>query len=116
MRARRHAGACLAVLSAVTLARAGELLVDPTRPSSVAAAPGGGGELQVQAILTRSGVRVAIVNGRPVQAGDHIADVLIEEVSPEGVRYAHNGHSAFARLSVSKVAVRRAPASGKDVP
>jgi hypothetical protein len=122
-RARRVAtGSCIALAcfladaGAAGTARAAQLL-DPTRPSgaSDAGAQDAAG-VHVQAIILREGTRVAIVSGHLVRAGDRIGSVLIEEVTPEGVRYLQNGHSVFARLAAGTVVVRRAPASGEHVP
>jgi hypothetical protein len=92
-------------------------LLDPTRPSTASdtGAEDTGG-VHVQAIILREGTRVAIVSGHLVHAGDRLGGVLIEEVTPEGVRYLQNGHSVFARLAAGTVVVRRAPASGEHVP
>ena len=88
-------------LAAGVAAHAGNALADPTRPASatdpVARAPENG-EVRVQAIVIRGTSRVAVVDGRVVRAGDRIANVLIEEVTPDGVRYSHDGRSRFARL------------------
>ncbi|HYB66314.1 MAG TPA: hypothetical protein VEC59_13790 [Steroidobacteraceae bacterium] len=93
--------AALPLLAAGGAARAGNPLADPTRPvtaaDSAAAAPEPGG-VRVQAVVIRPGSRVAVVDGRLVRAGDRIADIFIEEVTPEGVRYSQDGHSRFARL------------------
>ncbi len=90
----------LPLLASGAAARANGL-VDPTRPAGatdpVAAAPEPG-EVRVQAIIRRDGSRVAVVDGRVVHAGDRIASVTIEEVTPDGVRYSLDGRSRFARL------------------
>ena len=102
--------ACLAALfAAACTARAGEGLVDPTRPTSRVAAPESVGDgIHVEAVILRAGSRVAIVNGHIVRAGDHLGDTLIEEVTADGVRYSQHGHSAFARLTTATIAVRHA--------
>lgn len=101
-------------------AHAGNLLVDPTRPmtatDSPVAAPESGG-VHVQAIVIRADSRVAVVDGRVVRAGDRIANVYIEEVTPEGVRYLQDGHSRFARLKCpALLPVRRGAAPQRDLP
>lgn len=101
-------------LAAGAAAQAGNALADPTRPASatepVAAGPASG-ELRVQAIVIRGDSRVAVVDGRVVRAGDRIANVLIEEVTPDGVRYSHDGQSRFARLKCpTSLSVRRSGA------
>ena len=119
MRARRHFIA-LAALAALQAAHAGNPLVDPTRPmsatDSVAAAPEPGG-VRVQAVVIRPGSQVAVVDGRLVHAGDRIGNVLIEEVTPEGVRYSLDGHSRFARLKCpTPLTVRRGAPAPRDPP
>ncbi len=109
-----------AVLAAGAAAHAGNSLADPTRPvtatDSAAAAPEPGA-VRVQAIVIRAGSRVAVVDGRVVHAGDRIANILIEEVTPEGVRYSQDGHSRFARLKCpAPLPVRRGAPSQRDPP
>ena len=101
-------------------AQAGNLLVDPTRPASAPESAGAvseSGGVHVQAIVSRAGSRVAIVDGKLVHAGDRIANILIEEVTPEGVRYSQGGQSGFARLQCPKaLPVRHTPTPQRDVP
>jgi hypothetical protein len=111
----RVAACLLALLYGAAAAHAGGPLVDPTRPSATVA-PRDDGAIRVQAIILRTAVHVAIVDGRPVRAGDRIGDALIEEVTAEGVRYLRNGRSGFARLSVVNIAVRRSATDGNRVP
>lgn len=101
-------------------AHAGNLLVDPTRPATATdpavPAPEAGG-MHVQAIIIRASSRVAVVDGRLVHAGDHIANAFIEEVTPEGVRYLQDGHSRLARLKcATPLPVRRGAAPQRDLP
>jgi hypothetical protein len=109
--------ACLMVgTGAAGGARAAQL-ADPTRPTGASdAGPEETSGVHVQAIIVRAGTRVAIVSGHVVHAGDRLGGVLIEEVTPEGVRYLQHGHSAFARLAAETVVVRRVPSSGGTVP
>ena len=108
------------VVAACEAAHAGNVLVDPTRPisatdSPVAAREPGG--VHVQAIVIRADSRVAVVDGRVVRAGDRIANVYIEEVTPEGVRYLQDGHSRFVRLKCpTPLPVRRGAAPQRDLP
>ena len=99
--------ACLSVNCA-----AGELLVDPTRPSNVsapAAAPASRpGQLRVEAIFDRDGRRVAIVGGQVVHSGEHCAWGDIEAITLTGVRYTHDGKVLFVGLDNPKLQVRRA--------
>lgn len=100
--------------------RAGEQLVDPTRPmnaTDVPAAASETGGVRVEAVVIRPGSRVAVVDGRVVRAGDRIANVLIEEVTPDGVRYSQDGHSRFARLKCpTPLSVRHGAPSQRDPP
>jgi hypothetical protein len=109
----------LAALAAAAAAHAGNPLVDPTRPVTAAdsaAAPETGG-VRVQAIVIRPGSRVALVEGRLVHAGDRIGSLLIEAVTPEGVRYSQDGHTRFARLRCpTPLTVRRGAPSPRDPP
>lgn len=95
-------------------------LIDPTRPANatdpVATAPEPG-EVRVQAIILRDGSRVAVVDGRVVHAGDRIAGVTIEEVTPDGVRYLLDGKSRFAPLKCpTSLTVRRGAPAQRDMP
>jgi hypothetical protein len=45
----------------------------------------------VQAVITRQGTSIAVVNGHIVHAGDRLANVAIEEVTPTGVLYVQAG-------------------------
>jgi hypothetical protein len=100
-------------------ARAQGALVDPTRPATASDAGSApqNGVVRVQAIVSRAKTRVAVVDGRLVRAGDRIAGVLIEEVTPEGVRYSQDGRHGFVRVQVPKpLPVRRTPVPQRDVP
>ena len=84
---------CLLILAAVAgRVFAGELR-DPMRP---AGAPAAAARPVVVQTLKLEGViagerRVAIVNGRLVRAGDHVAGARILEVSAHGLRYERAG-------------------------
>lgn len=83
-----------------------EKLVDPTRPPSATPGPTEAARALspcVQAVLTRDGISIAIVNGHIVRAGDRLADYLIKEVTSNGVRYTRAGHEGFARLVQAKL-------------
>ena len=114
MRVLFRAVLCVAAaFAAANALRASEALVDPTRPSSSGPARGTASEaggVHLQAIVSRAGSRVAIVNGRIVRTGDRFADIFIEEVTPEGVRYVQGRRSGFARLHTVALPVRSAPA------
>jgi ribosomal protein L14 len=108
----RRAVVCLLALAAGAAAAQAAQLADPTRPSATAAPAEREGGMHVEAIIVRATSRVAIVDGHLVRAGDRIGDVVIEAVTPEGVRYSRGGHSAFARLSAVTVTVRHTPVPG----
>jgi hypothetical protein len=114
MRASFRVALCIAAaLAAANSLRASEALVDPTRPAPSGPArdkPPEAGGVRLQAIVSRPGSRVAIVNGRIVRAGDRFTNIFIEEVTPEGVRYVQGGRSGFARLHNAALPVRSAPA------
>lgn len=110
-------GRCLRLLFAASalasaaVAVGAEALADPTRPSSAAASSDLGPEVvgvHVEAIVSRAGSRVAIVNGRLVRAGDRLGSIWIEEVTADGVRYLQNGRSSVARGPATPLSVRRA--------
>ena len=98
---------CLALCLTTASAFAGaEKLVDPTRPASATPGPTESSRPLspcVQAVLTRDGISIAIVNGHIVRAGDRLADYLIKEVTSNGVRYTRGGHPGFARLLQAKL-------------
>jgi hypothetical protein len=116
-----YAGWLIAVtlILASSLALGGEL-ADPTRPAfyktSAEAAESLPGRMRVEAILTRSGERLAIVDGKVVRAGDQLADARIDEVLADGVRYTRAGATQFARLNSAKLQVRRSPARPESAP
>jgi hypothetical protein len=97
-----------------------ETLVDPTRPASattpsVALTETSG--VHVQAVFIRPGSSVAIVNGKLVRAGDHIAGISIDAVTAAGVGYTQSGHPGFATVPTTTLPVRAlAPPHKKDVP
>jgi hypothetical protein len=96
-----------------------ETLVDPTRPASVAATPAAMEEasgVHVQAVFVRSDSCFAIVNGRLVKAGDHIANISIEAVTAVGVRYTQAGHPGFAAVHTTTLEVRATSPQKKNVP
>ena len=108
---------CLALVGREHIALGSDGLVDPTRPSRAGAGATAEQGVHVQAILDRSGVRVAIVDGKLVRAGDRVANILIEEVMSDGIRYSESGRTTIARLPAIKLAIRRPlPTDHKDMP
>jgi hypothetical protein len=82
---------------------------DPMRPAGAAPAarPRVASTLKLEGVISGS-VRVAIVNGRLVRAGDDVAGVKILEVLHDGVRYSRGGkvHSLLLP-GVTSIAVTR---------
>jgi hypothetical protein len=93
---------------------------DPMRPAGVAPAarPRAVSTLKLEGVISGP-VRVAIVNGRLVRAGDDVAGAKILEVLNDGVRYSRAGkvHSLLlpgvAATAVTRV-VRSAEAKGPE--
>ena len=91
---------------------------DPMRPPGTAAAvrPRGPVALKLEGVISGS-VRVAIVNGRLVRAGDEVAGAKILEVLPDGVRYSRGGQIQSLSLpgarALSSVRVARSPEANK---
>ena len=116
----RHPGTCLMCALAVagamfhTAAPAGDVLADPTRPLTAAAAADAQrpGQIRIQAILDRGGQRIAIIDGSVVRAGDRLSWGQVEAVTATGIRYVAAGRVQFAELEVSKLQVRRPAAQG----
>ena len=109
---------CVCLLS-MGNARSAEPLVDPTAPYGEPGAPhfnntrAALAPLQLEAILHGSERRLAIVNGRLVHEGDHIANNLIETITPTSVRYSTQGEQrtlslAGASLPVAQLSIRPA--------
>jgi hypothetical protein len=95
-------------------------LGDPTRPSSVRSAaqlqPRKVRELRLEGILCRGERRVAIIDGRIVHAGEHIANATIEEITPDAVRYSRDGHDHTARLVRTTLHVRQSNVTTAKLP
>ena len=71
---------------------------DPMRPpGTVAARARGPAALKLEGIISGS-VRVAIVNGQLVRAGDEVAGARILEVLQDGVRYSRGGQTQSLSL------------------
>ena len=97
-------------------------LTDPTRPAAYKAAPDAAepstGRMRVEAILNRSGERLAIVDGKIVRAGDRIADAKIAAVTQDGVRYVQAGIAKFSRIETVRLlpVKRMTVAHNEDAP
>jgi hypothetical protein len=112
----RLAGYCLTALFACT-AQA-QTARDPMRPPGTAAVarPRGPSALKLEGVISGQ-VRVAIVNGKLVRAGDEIAGARILEVLHDGVRYSRGGQIQSLILpgarALSSVRVARSPEASK---
>lgn len=81
---------------------------DPMRPPGVAPAasrPRAISALKLEGVITGS-VRVAIVNGRLVRAGDEIGGAQILEVLHDGVRYSRAGQVHSLLLPGARASAR----------
>lgn len=92
---------------------------DPMRPpgsAPVSAVPRGPATLKLEGVISGS-VRVAIVNGRLVRAGDEIAGAKILEVLHDGVRYSRAGRIQSLSLpgarALTSVRVASSPEASK---
>jgi MSHA biogenesis protein MshK len=84
---------CLAPLCLAAAASA-QTFRDPMRPpgsAPVNAGPARATAFRLEGVIAGA-VRVAIVNGRLVRAGDDVAGAHIIEVLVDGVRYSRAGH------------------------
>jgi len=62
--------------------------------------------VRVTGIFSKGDRRVAVVNGQVVKAGDRVGDVLVKEVSADGVKYERAGRIEVARLPKQAAQVR----------
>ncbi len=113
----RHTVCCLTLLLAA--AAHAQAVRDPMRPSGsapVSASPRGPATLKLEGVISGS-VRVAIVNGRLVRAGDEVAGARILEVLHDGVRYSRAGRVQSLSLpgarALSRVRVASSPEASK---
>ena len=85
-------------------------LHDPMRPANAPSAvllrPTAIAPLQLQAVMTSAGSRVAIVDGKVVRVGDKVSGALIDEISADSIRYTRGGKALVASLSANKLTVR----------
>ena len=112
----RLAPLCLAAL--IACSAHAQTARDPMRPPGTASAsrPRGPIALKLEGVISGS-VRVAIVNGRLVRAGDEIAGAKILEVQKDGVRYSRGGQTQSLTLpgarALTSVRVARSPEATK---
>jgi hypothetical protein len=103
---------CFATLLLLPCAYAQEFR-DPMRPAGATAVarPRAVSSLKLEGVIAGA-VRVAIVNGRLVRAGDEVAGVKILEVLADGVRYSRAGQIQSLLLpGVTSIAVTRVASS-----
>jgi len=85
-------------------------LRDPMRPANAPAAalrrPTGVAPLQLQAIMSTTGSRLAIVDGKVVRVGDKVSGALINEISSDSIHYTRGGKALVASLSNNTLNVR----------
>jgi hypothetical protein len=93
-----------------TAACCADALPDPTRPASLGPRPEvkltERAALHLEAILGSGNSRVAIVNGRVVREGEHVADVVVTAIGAEAIHYTRGGRDLVAILPASKITVR----------
>jgi hypothetical protein len=90
LRMARSLGAALLLLAS---AAGAQVVRDPMRPPDAAPTAvrrSGPATLKLEGVIAGA-MRVAIVNGRLVHAGDQVAGVTIVEVLANGVRYSRAG-------------------------
>ena len=96
----------LVALSAPALA---DGLVDPMQPIGAPrqAAAKVDAPVRVSGIFVNGEHRVAVLDGRVVQAGDRVGDVLVQAVLADGVRIVRAGRTQVIRLPQAAAPVRR---------
>jgi len=108
-RAVRVSCIALALVIGISYAKA-DTLIDPTRPANapikVGTAVRGVDSARLTAIFQTGDRRVAVLDGRVVKTGDRIGDIVIQEISPDSVRYVRAGRSETARLPKQAAVVR----------
>ena len=94
-------------------------VVDPMRPpgaAPVSSRPRAASTLKLEGVISGA-VRVAIVNGRLVHAGDEIGGARILEIQSDGVRYSRGGQVQSLLLpgarALTSVRVARSPEASK---
>ena len=106
---KRALETALLIALATTNAIAADLH-DPMRPANAPAAalqrPTGAAPLQLQAIMSTTGSRLAIVDGKVVRVGDKVSGALINEISSDSIRYTRGGKALVASLPNNKLNVR----------
>jgi hypothetical protein len=95
-------------------------LGDPTQPSKMHSAaqsqPQKVRVLRLEGILCRGERRVAIIDGRIVHEGEHIANATIEKITADAVRYSRDGHDHTAQLVRTTLHVRQSNAMTSKLP
>lgn len=101
-----------AMLAASALAGAQSGLVDPTRPTALAAPEpeeaASGPRWRLQSTLVADSRRLAVINGKTVVQGDRIDGATLREVRREGVTLEIEGRRIELRLLQGTESVKRA--------
>jgi len=109
-------GSALLLLAGSASAQAVRDPMQPPGSTPAARAPAGPASLKLEGVISGA-VRVAIVNGRLVRAGNEVAGVKIIEVLSDGVRFSRNGHVQTLLLpgvrALTGVRVARSPEATK---
>lgn len=106
----------LTALLAISATVHAETLRDPTRPVTARAATQSVevASLQLEAIMGSGTRRLAIVNGKIVRAGDHIAGATIQEIGSDSISYTRNGRPETARIAKDSLRVRETAGLAKN--
>jgi len=115
----RHLESAIALLLLAATAHS-QAVRDPMRPpgasAPAAARPARSTAMKLEGVISGA-VRVAIVNGRLVRAGDDVAGAKIVEVLSDGVRFSRAGHVQTLLLpgvhALGGVRVARSPEASK---
>ena len=107
---RQHSTAIAFALTLFAATSFAAELHDPMRPANAPAAvmfhPTSIAPLQLQAIMSTTSSRVAIVDGKVVRVGDKVSGAVITEISADSIRYTRDGKALVASLPENKLNVR----------
>lgn len=115
----RSAYIAAALLVAAAAARADEPLRDPMQPYRIVpGAPSVAGpavpRYRLTAVLISPTRRIAVVNGKPYQQGERVADAEITRIDMEAVHLRAKGEEVV--LHLGSAAARRAVREGESDP
>ena len=111
MRALSLAAGLMLAWSAACAGGSGKAaLEDPLQPpgwdAPAHAAPFDAGRWQLSSTLLAQGRRVAIINGQPVRAGDHVDGARVLAIEAGGVRLDYRGHRFTIQRNGAQVRLR----------